>query len=72
MMNEEYGSHLVCVRLRSRNFIFTEFLLWELGYPAQVMSGSSTLQGELGDSILLYCVCGPFAARGAEGEEEYP
>jgi hypothetical protein len=54
------------------NFILTEFLLWELGYPARVTSGSSTLRGELGASILWYCVCGPFVARGAQGEEEYP
>jgi hypothetical protein len=25
------------------NFVLTKFLLWELGYPARVMSGSSTL-----------------------------
>jgi hypothetical protein len=54
------------------DFFLTEFFLWELGYPARITSGSSTLRGELGASILWYCVCGPFAARGAQGEEEYP
>ena len=72
MEEEEYGSCLACVRLRCWNFILTEFLLWELGYQPRVMSGSSTLQGELRAIILWYCVCGHFAAREAQGEEEYP
>jgi len=36
------------------------------------MSGGSTLWGELGASIHLYCVCGPFAAQGDQGEEDCP
>jgi hypothetical protein len=54
------------------NFILTKILLWELGYRARVTSGSSTLQGKLVDSIHWYCVCVPFVAQGAQGEEEYP
>ena len=54
------------------NFILTEFILWELGYPTQVTNGSSTLRGEMQVIILWYCVCGPFVARWAQGEEEYP
>jgi hypothetical protein len=42
-----------------------------VGYPAQVMNCSSTLRGEMGASILWYCVHGSFATRGVEGEEEY-
>jgi hypothetical protein len=34
-------------------------------------SGSSSLQGKLG-AIFFGFLCGPFAARGAKGEEEYP
>jgi hypothetical protein len=41
--------------------------------PSSIGSGRSTLQGELGDRFLSgFCVRGPFAARGAHGEEEYP
>ena len=65
MVEEEDGSRLVFVRLRCQNFILTEFLLWELGYPARVMSGSSTLRGELGDNIIYYYVRGTFADQGA-------
>jgi hypothetical protein len=54
------------------DFILTEFFLWELGYPARITSGSSTLRGELGASILWYCVCGPFAAQGAQGKKSTP
>jgi hypothetical protein len=54
------------------DFILTEFFLWELGHPAQTTSGSLTLRGELGASILWYFLCGPFEAWGAQGEEEYP
>jgi hypothetical protein len=43
-----------------------------LGYPSRVTSGILTLQGEMGASIIWYCVCGPFAARGDQGGEEYP
>jgi hypothetical protein len=43
-----------------------------VGIPSSVTSGSSTLRGEMGASILWYCVCGPFVAWGAQGEEEYP
>jgi hypothetical protein len=35
------------------NFFLTELILWELGYPARVTSGSSTLRGELGASCCL-------------------
>jgi hypothetical protein len=35
------------------NFFLTELILWELGYPAQVTSGSSTLRGELGASCSM-------------------
>jgi len=37
-----------------------------------MMIGSSTLQGELGASILWYCLHGPFAARGAQGKNNIP
>jgi hypothetical protein len=53
------------------DFILTRFFLWELGYPARITSGSSTLRGEMGARI-YGCEHGPFAARGAQGEEEYP
>jgi hypothetical protein len=45
--------------------------LWELGFPARLESGSSTLRGELGARFLWF-VCGPFVDQGAQGEEEYP
>ena len=69
MAEEEYG----CMRMVTLlKFILTDFFLWELGYLAQVMSGSLSLRDELGAIILWYCVCGPFAARGAQGKVEYP
>jgi hypothetical protein len=44
-----------------------------VGIPKLRESGGSTLQGELGArGFLVVCVCGPFVARGAKGEEEYP
>jgi hypothetical protein len=53
-------------------FFLTNFLVG-VTMPSSVGSGRSTLQGELGDRFLSwFCVCGPFAARGAHGEEEYP
>ena len=71
MVEDEYGTHLVLVRLHCRFSILTEFFLWELGYPSQITSGSSTLRGELGAILFSSSVCGPFAVRGAQGEEEY-
>jgi hypothetical protein len=65
MAEEEYGSRLVCVRLCCRISILTEFFLWELGYPAPITSGSSTLRGELGAILFSHSVRGPFAAQGA-------
>ena len=53
-------------------FVLTELLLWELGYPTRVMSGSLTLQGDMGAIILWYCVCGTFAAQATQAKEEYP
>ena len=35
------------------NFVLTKLILWELGYPSRVTSGSSTLQGELGANCSL-------------------
>jgi hypothetical protein len=72
MVEEEYGSRLVCVRLRCRNFILTEFLLWELGYPARVTSGSSTLRGdwELAFSGIV-CVA-PLQLGGLRGKKSTP
>jgi hypothetical protein len=41
--------------------------------PNSIGSGSSTLRGELGARFFSgFCVCGPFVAQGAQGEEEYP
>ena len=34
-------------------FVSTELILWELGYPARVTNGSSTLRGEVGASCSL-------------------
>ena len=55
------------------NFVLTKFLLWELGYPSRVMSGSSTLRGdELGDSgSLVLCVWPLCSSRGL-GERRVP
>jgi hypothetical protein len=54
------------------NFFLTELLLCELGYSSRVMSGSSTLRGELGaSSSLVFCVW-PLCGLGAQGGEEYP
>jgi hypothetical protein len=48
------------------------FLLWELGYTTRVTSGSSALCGNMGASFLWYYLRGPFVARVAQGEEDYP
>jgi hypothetical protein len=42
-----------------------------LGLQACEKSGISSLQGKLGSYCILVFVLGPFAARGAKGEEEY-
>jgi hypothetical protein len=40
--------------------------------PSERGSGSSTLRGELGARLFCGGVCGPFAAQGTKGGEEYP
>jgi hypothetical protein len=70
MMEEEYGITFGMHKVTLEKFYLDLIVLWELGYPAQIASGSLTLQGELGAIILRYCVCGPFAAWGAHKEEE--
>jgi hypothetical protein len=47
-------------------------LLVRVGIPSLRKSGSSSLRGKLGAIVSWFLVCGPFAARGAKGEEEYP
>ena len=45
--------------------------VWELEHPAWVMSGISTLRGEMRANV-LYCLHGPFATRGAQGKKSTP
>jgi hypothetical protein len=46
--------------------------LWELGYLAQIESGSSTLQGELGDRFLWFVCMAPLWLRGIRGKKSTP
>jgi hypothetical protein len=54
------------------NFVLTELLLWELGYPDQVMSGSSTLRGDLGASCSLVLCVWPLCSSGGSGGRRVP
>ena len=61
----------VSVTLRCRNSDLTNLLVG-VGISSSERSGSSALRGELGARHTIWIVCGPFAARGAKGEAEYP
>ena len=54
------------------DFSLDWLFLWELGYPAQIESGSLTLQGELGASFLWFVCVAPLWLEGIRGKKSTP
>jgi hypothetical protein len=54
------------------DFSLDWFFLWELGYPARIESGSSTLRGDLGARFSLVECVAPLRLRGLRGKKSTP
>jgi hypothetical protein len=66
-----WGTSGVCKVMLSY-FTLDSFLLWELGHPTRIMSGSSTLRGELGASHLWFVCMAPLRLGGLRGKKSTP
>jgi hypothetical protein len=71
MVEKRNGSRLVCVRLCCQ-ISLTDFSCgsWDTQLEKRVVARPCEASWELDFSGCV--VCGPFAARGDKGEEEYP
>jgi hypothetical protein len=63
-----FGMHKVMLS----KSILTKIFLWELGYPARIMSGSSTLEGNMEIEFSGIVCIATLRLRGLKGDKSTP